>query len=497
MRRIIYPGLLAALFFAGPINAQNDTALVTDIVATPNYFLVVLFGVMLAIGFQFLLTSLSVAIGVSAIPDLKKTYAHARFGSGDNNSGNDDWNDTDSSAATGVVISSALGIWNVITAAISLFGATALALTLTPVVTTTIAITLGLTIWAVFYLLMFYLEGRMVGTAIGGLINTAVSGLRAGGEAVKSMFAPSPATQVQNVADTTIEKLRQEMSATFDTDGIADAINNFTNKVDKKLDHPLGNIPSYDKLKADLKEVVNSGGNQSNPAKWTAIQSALQSAIDNGEGDEDSDDQGSDDKIAQLKELLQEAKSATSGSGSGTSNGDNSTIKKYQDQLTGYLETAAPEDFDTDKLTENIQKLSADPKGSAQAIWHQVGEIDENTILDAITKNTGLDKKQLRGYADKVTSALSTIRGKSSQGGSTIVNKATGLLDSLQTGVASFIDGTDDPRLKSADLKGDFTKMFNNPNESPGHHQQAAGFLRSRYARQRINQQFQTKPGRH
>ena len=73
---------LSMLLGTGSLLAQDDVALVTDIVATPNYFLVVLFGVMLAIGFQFLLTSLSVAIGVSAIPNLKKTYAEARYETG-------------------------------------------------------------------------------------------------------------------------------------------------------------------------------------------------------------------------------------------------------------------------------------------------------------------------------------------------------------------------------------------------------------------------------
>lgn len=459
--------------------AQNNTALVTDIVATPNYFLVVLFGVMLAIGFQFLLTSLSVAIGVSAIPDLKKTYAHARYGKSDNGDSDDNWNETDDSAPTGVMVSSALGIWNVVTAAISLFGATALALTLTPIVTTTIAITLGLTIWAVFYLLMFYFEGKMVGTAIGGLISTAVSGLRAGGEAVKNMFTPSPASQVESVATTTIEKLRKEMDATFDTDGISKAIDNFTNTVGKKLDNNLGSVPSYDKIKADLKEVVKAGGNQSNPAKWTAIQSAIQSAIDSNDNDDDNDSSEQSDKKKQLQELLAEAKKAINSDG-GDNGGRGSILEKareYEGKVTAYLEKAAPEEFDTEQLVTNLKKLASDPKGGSQGLTEQFGQIDQDVIVKAISKNTSLDKEQVESYVQKASDALSTFMGSSDdagkdgqlsvKGGAKIVSqKATALLDGLEGSIASFIDGTDDPRLNYSDLKNDFVKMFNNPNES-------------------------------
>ena len=474
---------LSTLACTGTLVAQNDTALVTDIVATPNYFLVVLFGVMLAIGFQFLLTSLSVAIGVSAIPNLKKTYAHARFGASDgSDNNNDDWNETNDSAATGVVVSSALGIWNVITAAISLFGATALALTLTPVVTTTIAITLGLTIWAVFYLLMFYFEGRMVGTAIGSLIGTAMSGIRAAGDTVKGMFAPSPVSQVQSVADNTIEKLRKEMDATFDTNAISDAIDNFTNKVNKNLDKNLGQVPSYDKIKADLKEVVKSGGSESNPAKWTAIQSAIQTAIDGGDdsdGDDDKGSEGGGDKIAQLKELLAEAKKAAgkgSSNGSGSKGGISKQVKAYQDKVAKYLETAAPEDFDTDKLNENIQKLGSDPRGAALGIAEQFDQVDQDMIVAAISKNTSLDKKQIQGYVDKATSVLSSFSGgnddgnNGGQGGVAIIsNKATNLLDTFQSSVTSFIGGGGGNRSSSrgaGNLQNDFMKMFNNPSDS-------------------------------
>ena len=483
--------LLVAILASASVAYAQDTALVTDIIATPNYFVTVLFGVMLAIGFQFLLTSLSLAIGVSAIPNLKESYVESRYGKNNNNKDNTEWHETQENTDTGVMISSAFGVWNVITAAISLFGATALALTLTPVVTTTIAITLGLTIWAVFYLLMFYLEGKMVGTAIGSLISTAVSGLRAGADTVKSLFTPSPASQVQSVADSTIEKFRTEMSAAFDTDGIANAINGFTSKLDKnvnkaaqsldkastKIANKVGDLPSYDQLKNDLQQTLtdaqkNSG---SNPAKWTAIQSAIQTAIDqSGSDNNGSNDSGKKDRIEQLKGLVAQFQSGNSGASKRQDGVQLSqSYDDYLAKLQNWIDGATPDDFDTEQLTTSVRNFFNDPRGTSTAVLDKVKTLDKQTVIQMLTKNTSLEKEQIENYADKVTETISTIQANANN----LVDEKT--ISDIQNKVMSFINGAQQQvnNLTSnsngtssgfdfASLKNQFMSLINNPADS-------------------------------
>lgn len=456
--------LLASTF----LYAQGG-ALVTDIVATPNFLVAILVGVVLAVGFQFLLTSLSVAVGVSLTPNLKEAYVESR--TENNTDGDKEWHETNDSGNLGVQVTTALGIWNVLTAGLSLFAATSLALSLNPILTVPIAITLSLAIWAVFYLLMFYLEGKMAGTLIGSLINTAVSGLRAGGEALKSLVTPSPSSQVQNVADNTIEKLRQEMTATFDTDAITDAIDRFTGKVNKTVDNKLDAVPSYDKIKADLKEVVKAGGGKSNPAKWTALQSALQTAIDDS-GDDNSEE--GKNKTKQLKELLAEfqdsdgnlkdkAKQALSGNGK---DGGNGVVQSYVNKVTEYLQSAAPEGFNTESLATQLQNFANDPQGTSADIMEQVKSMDKKTVINAIAQNTSLEKDQVESYADRVTEVLGSVSQNLLSTSNDAKNKTNGLLKDIEGSIKSFIDGTDDPRLNYADLKGDFQRILNNPDDS-------------------------------
>ncbi|NJC24548.1 hypothetical protein [Neolewinella antarctica] len=477
-----------ALLAGTGLSAQSDNFVDTEIVLTPNYFIVVLFGVMLAIGFQFLLTALSIAIGVSAIPNLKESYVESRYGA--SSTDDSDWNETNSTN-TGVMISSALGIWNVVTAAVSLFGATALALTLTPAVNNVIAITLGLTIWAVFYLLMFYLEGKMAGTLIGSLINTAVAGLRAGADTVKGLFTPSAASQVESVADNTIEKFRSEMTSAFNADGISDAINQFTSTVGKKVDKvgnkldkasdkvvgKIGDVPSYDKLKADLQQTLSQASKDSgsNPAKWTAIQSAIQTVVDGGGDDADSgskDDGGKSDRIKQLKQLVSQFQKDNQGESEGGMSTDE-MYEKYTGKLTDYLNGATPESFDAKKLGPKIQELLDDPQGTSSDAIEKVKGMDKESIIKILSNNTSLEKKQLEGYANQLTQVLGKLP--------TSVQEAldNDTLKMVQDKVMSFVNGVQDQVGGSGSgeasassgidfngLKNQFMSIINNPADS-------------------------------
>ena len=483
--------LLAAVAICGAAGLAAQSTLVADVDVSPNYFVTVLFGVMLAIGFQFLLTALSLAIGVTAIPNLKESYVESRYGKNNNNSDDTDWNETKDASNVGVQLSTAFGIWNVVTAGISLFAATMLALTLTPIVTPAIAMTLGLTIWAVFYLLMFYLEGKMAGTLIGGLINTAVAGLRAGADTVKSIFAPSPTSQVQKVADNTIEKFRSEMSAAFDTDGITAAINNFTSQVGKNVDKAaksldkastkvadkIGDVPSYDQLKTDLQETLTKAQKESgsSPAKWTAIQSAIQTVIDqSGNDGEDSNDNARKGRIQQLQDLVSQFQNSNQG-GSGQRQSGVQLSQTYDDyvgKLNEWLESATPEDFDTERLTTQLQNFYDDPRGTSSAVLDRVKTLDKQTVIKTITKNTSLDQEQVEKYADKVTEVLAQLQDSSSS----LTDNDT--VKMIQDKVTSFINGVQGQvsnvtssngttgSLDFAGLKNQFMAIVNNPSET-------------------------------
>ncbi len=116
---------------------------------------------LLAIGFQVLLTALSVAIGFTAIGNVQHQANRASSDSTD-----DDAN-SGSTTPMGVKISSGVGIWTMITASIALFFAARLAVKLSLIGNAAIGVTLGLVIWAAFFTTLAYLEVKSVSTLSG------------------------------------------------------------------------------------------------------------------------------------------------------------------------------------------------------------------------------------------------------------------------------------------------------------------------------------------
>ncbi|MEH6407124.1 MAG: hypothetical protein V7767_07575, partial [Leeuwenhoekiella sp.] len=247
--------------------AQNrDIDVYTDSIVTPQFFIAVIAGVILALGFQFILTALSIALGITAIGDVREKFIKSNYHLGDDDS------DESAGMSTGTMITTSFGLWSTITLAISLFGATSLAINLSLITSSVISITLGLVIWATFFILLFYLESRVVSTLVGGLINTATAGLRASGEAVKKMFASSAETQMKNVAQDTIESIRKDFKKDFSPGIIKSSLDEFFSKIEKKM-------PDYSKVKNDIQEIVDNSAEDGDSnsgvgkqAKWMAIQ---------------------------------------------------------------------------------------------------------------------------------------------------------------------------------------------------------------------------------
>lgn len=441
---------------------SQDAALVTDIVATSNYWITLIVGVLLAITFQLLLTALSVAVGVTAVGDIKKIYVENKYSQyGDN----DDDDDSDNSSTnTGVMITSGFGIWSVITTAIALFASTYIALGLTPIRNDEISIILSLAIWASFFLILLYLEGRMISTVVGNLISTAVAGLKASGQAIQSMFSPSPTSQVQNVADNTIEKLRQEVSAAFDNSSISDVVDRFINKVDER-------VPNYDQLKSDVQQIVSNNSSSTSPATWTAIQGVVNKVIDSSDSNGDSAQQ---DKAAQLKRLANELKQAYE-QGNGTTGSvkkvvaENTSlqeqeVEQYINKIKSTLQSSTPEGLDTARLQKEITSIVKNPGQAKAVLSRRWNELDRDTIVEVLNKNTSLEKSKIENYADTVEGVLTTAKER--LGVTNNDPNTSNYLQQIEDAVSSFFNGTGRRELNYAALKNDFQRAINNPNDS-------------------------------
>lgn len=458
---------------------ENELGVLTETIITPQFFITVIAGVILALGFQFILTALSVAAGITAIGDVKKSYVESKnhtAGKHNFKDSNDKDND-DSSGSTGTMVTIAFGIWSTLTVAISLFGATAFAMNLSLVANPLIAVTLALVIWATFFILLFYLETKVVNTFVGGLINAATSGLRSSASAVKDMFSPSEASKVEHVADHTIEKVRKEFQNGFDSNMLDSAVDEFFTKFDQK-------VPNYDKVKNDIEKIVDDSVEKSNkqsssdssggssPGKWMAVQSVLNNAI--GEASNDNSEEGKS-KTEQLKKLQKELKEAY-GEGDNKEEkvqkviatltpAEEEQVGSYIDKIKDFISTEGSGDMDSQSLDQRVKEIVKNPKVEANIIGQKMEELDRDTIVELVSRNTSLDRIQAEKYADKIEKTIRRVQvelnGNSNDDG--VVTEIKEQVQSILSGLGS---GSGSSNFNFSDLTHIIQNKMDNQKDS-------------------------------
>ena len=150
-------------------------------------------------------------------------------------------------------ISSAFGIWTLLTVTVSLFFASFLAVKLSLVGANFVGVTLGLVIWAAFFTSILYLETKMVSSLVGSLFNAVMTGFRQSVDVLGNAFSKSSESEAKSVAKTQAHEnaraMRQELRKLFNR-----------NDLDKKLDDYVNRLSPQDlninQIKKELKDLI-------------------------------------------------------------------------------------------------------------------------------------------------------------------------------------------------------------------------------------------------
>lgn len=162
----------------------------------PQFFIALLSGLILTFGFQLLLTNLSVAAGLS--------YA--------GNSSSDS-----SSGGGGKKISTAFGVWTLITVSLALFFACFLAVKLSLYNSVMLGAITGLVVWGLYFCLLFWFSSTTVGSLIGSVVKTATSSFQSLlGAATGAVGAKMASNQVVETVEATAAAVRRELTSGWD-----------------------------------------------------------------------------------------------------------------------------------------------------------------------------------------------------------------------------------------------------------------------------------------
>ncbi|HEY9740263.1 MAG TPA: MFS transporter [Coleofasciculaceae cyanobacterium] len=185
-----------------PVDPTVNTAEEASLVFSgPQFFTALISGVLLAFGFQLLLTNLSVAVGISYL-------------------GNQSDSDDDKGGSLGGTIrkiGTGVGIWTLVTVTIALFLACFMAVKLSLLESWFLGAIVGLVIWATYFSLLVWVSSTTVGSLIGSVVNTATSGFQAiVGTAAAAIGGGAASRQVVATAEAAAGAFRRELTSAID-----------------------------------------------------------------------------------------------------------------------------------------------------------------------------------------------------------------------------------------------------------------------------------------
>lgn len=452
--------LLLTFLPIGFIQAQPVTVVEKPFISA-NYFTAIITGVILALAIQFVLTALSVAMGISAIGDVRSRYVDAKLDVSPDDSQNRDINsDAGDSMSLGVKVTSGFGLWSVLTTCIALFVGTALAINLSVIQTPVTAAVMALVIWAVFFILLFYLETKVAGTVLGNLIATVTAGIKSGSKAVAGLFEPSEQKKLDQMIRHGIGTFKDELDSQFDWNAVSQKIDAFTAQLDRK-------VPDYEELRADLNDMVKTSRHHDNSAMWMVIQQVLTQAINKQENLPEDE---AKKKAQQLRELMDEMRDSYAKGDSAIeglkyvvanfSNQEKADVDKRLAEFKQRLSEATPERFSKDQLQQDLDEILNDPNTLTTIIANKFEGVNRESIIEALDNNTRLDKDQLNDYADSIEAGIERIVSEFDK------DNANRLSKRMERKVAAFLDRTGRDELAYAALKQDVMDMVDEPRHS-------------------------------
>jgi hypothetical protein len=447
---------------------------------SPNFFIAIVAGIILAIAFQAILTFLSVAIGINvAGPFNQRNKANkdpekAEKERGENKSDN---------TSTAMKISSAAGLWTLVTVSLSLFFASWFGVKLSLLQNNVIGMTLGLVIWAAFFLIMMYLEARAISSIAGGLYTIAANSFKTSAEAVKSMFTKSEETKLRETVDHSIDKIREEISARMDTDFI-------TEKLDQYVAQLKPEPIDYARLEQELKHILN--------------EIEIEHRMEPGEGKFDrrtfiriaeENPRFTKEDVRKVGDMYDRAKKSMSGKEKSTEKlaavfdtvtpGSDSDSAQIRNKIADYLKRTEAEEIQPEKLEHDLEEILSHPESSKDIIMNRVSQFDRNTLIqlvkassdkiddekaDRIVETAQSVLEKIKASVAGASSAFKSQEGEEGKFENIIGEKKQGAKSKqleLEMKLREFFDSFHRPEYDYDRIKADVIKLFKDPKLAP------------------------------
>jgi hypothetical protein len=462
MRRVRLAALCIVFLTGAAVLAQETRQVYPPLIpsaealvgASPWYFfLAIVVGVILAVSFELILTHLSVAAGISSVGPFdehgkpKVKAAEPREGEG---------------AILGAIrrTSSLFGVWALVTATVSLFFASWLAVELSRSGSAFVGFVLGLSIWALFYIIMTAIEISAVTSLVGSLTHTAAEGLRSAYKATTAIFGKSEEDRIVDTAEKITAAVRDELFGDVDTDRIRkqvdkyirqlrpataeeikDALRDMLDETEIRalVEHGEGELADVETLTAALE---TQGGMTREKAHTVAtnVRTAISKIREEYRSDKDAVSKISDAAMRVAGRSPEEARSA-------------------REQIENYLRNTHKDELNPEGIKRDLEKLFSHPREGLSALRDRLSHFDRNTLQAILAQRQDMSADEARKTTDRVMRVIDRIRGKTEETGDQTEARRRG----VEAKIRDYMNSMGRPELQYEGIRHDVQTLFHDP----------------------------------
>jgi len=404
---------------------------------SPQFFVALIAGVIMAFGFQFLLTNFSIAAKISnwdeALPD------------------DDDDDESESLGRKVRKIEGLVGGWVLVTVNLALFLACFLAVKLTSIASVDGAAIIGVVIWAAYFLTLVWLGSSAVGSMIGSLIKTAFSGVQGVmGTAGAAIGGKMASDQMVNTVEASVAAVRRELSSAVDPESIRETLQDYVGSLQlPKLD--VKEIRGqFEKLLGDVDIKPLAGSDVLKNVNRQTFVDLIKSRTD-----------FSQEEINQVADQLEGVWKQTFG--------------KQQEQkdpnleLVDFLKFAAPDLLKSDELNAKLSQILESNSGSGSGGMKRTMQLGVEALVNTVLSRTDLSDLDV----EKISGQLQQLTAKGTQQAKSLASKVGDKVPALpfntaKADVENYLLNTQPWHLNRETIKQEFRDVIYDPEASPG-----------------------------
>ncbi|MCW8109568.1 hypothetical protein OPS25_13750 [Alteromonas ponticola] len=463
MRRIFLSATaMATLLCSNSVFAQTNFELSNSLAG--HFFISLIAGVMIAVGIQFLLSNLAIALGITAIGDVRDYENTSGSSSSSSSSSNSD--SSSSTKSMGRKVTAGLGLFTTITMSISLFVAVWLATDLSMVSSALNGAILGLVVWAFFFLLALMVDVKLTTAICGNLVSLIQKGLAGTSSAVAGVFSTSDESKARSFAKETVKAIHDEVKKEFDTSDLDSKIKQYIDRATSDSFSAKDFRKELEKLIDEIEVEEQYVTDDPNTTKKLILDIASNRPSLNEEQKKQLSS-SLDDIKASIRENDSHQARATAAFDK-LSPGDEEQGRKYREQVRAYLDKTGREELSSEEIERDLETIFDNPASAQRILSNRLSQLDRDSIKAMLAAHDSMDEskaeKVLSAY-DKILSKFANNTSDSSSGSATPNLPAR--RSKAEQRVQQWFDRMQRPELRYRDLKNDFMAILNDPSMAP------------------------------